>query len=184
MEGLTSGGQSSGQTDGGTTNRVIKAILQDLQFNADGIMFFGTSNDIDGIPDPLVDRLDVWFVDLPTRRERREIWMIHITKSKRDPAKLGIDLEALALQSEGYSGRQIEQAWMAAMTRAFNLKREPQHEDCAVVLDGMVATSRLMSDKVAARRERLKGRARPASIADTTTTSMLPTASSRSLITE
>lgn len=130
-------------------------------------MFFGTSNDIDGIPDPLIDRLDVWFVDLPTRRERKEIWRIHITKSHRDPDKLGIDLEALALQSDGYSGRQIEQAWMAAMTRAFNLKREPQHDDCATVLDGMVATSRLMSDKVASRRERLKGRARPASIADT-----------------
>ncbi|MGN6642477.1 MAG: AAA family ATPase, partial [Verrucomicrobiota bacterium] len=33
VEGLFCGSQSSGQTDSGVTNRVIKAILQDMQFN-------------------------------------------------------------------------------------------------------------------------------------------------------
>ncbi len=87
VDGLFSGAQSSGSTDGGTTNRVIKAILQDMQFNGDGIFFMFSANDIDGIPDPLIDRLDVWSVDLPTQEEREAIWRIHIFKRKRDPKK-------------------------------------------------------------------------------------------------
>ena len=59
VDGLFSGAKSSGQSDGGTTSRVIKAILQDMQFNGDGIFFMFTANDIDGLPDPLIDRLDV-----------------------------------------------------------------------------------------------------------------------------
>jgi hypothetical protein len=41
VDGLFSGAQSSGKTDGGTTNRVIKAILQDMQFNGEGIDLAG-----------------------------------------------------------------------------------------------------------------------------------------------
>lgn len=71
VDGLFSGTRSSGSTDGGTTNRVIKAILQDMQFNGDGIFLTFTANDIDRLLDPLIDRIDVWSVDLSLRSRRQ-----------------------------------------------------------------------------------------------------------------
>ena len=161
-EGLFSGAQSSGSTDGGTTNRVIKAILQDMQFNSDGLMFVFTSNDIDQFPDPLIDRCDVWSFELPTRKEREAIWKIHIAKRKRKPD--AFDIPRLAELTEGYSGRQIEQVWCKAMTTSFNDGiREPTDADVENALRFFVPTSVTMKDAIERRRARLKNRARPAS---------------------
>ena len=164
VDGLFSGAKSSGQTDGGTTNRVIKAILQDMQFNADGLFFVFTANDIDGLPDPLIDRLDVWSVDLPNDTEREAIWRIHIAKRNREPKAYNIP--QLSKLTEGYSGRQIEQVWIKAMTTAFNDgRREPDDTDIADATTKFVATSKTMSEAIEARRKRLQNRATPASAA-------------------
>jgi AAA+ superfamily predicted ATPase len=163
IDGLFSGGQSSAKTDGGTTNRVIKAILQDLQFNSDGIFFVFTANDIDGLPDPLIDRCDVWSVDLPTQSEREAIIKIHIAKRKRDPKSFSVPMIAKML--DGFSGRQIEQVWLKAMTIAFNdSSREPDNDDFANAANEFVPTSVTMKDQIEARRARLHGKAKPASV--------------------
>jgi SpoVK/Ycf46/Vps4 family AAA+-type ATPase len=165
VDGLFSGAESSGKTDGGTTNRVIKAILQDMQFNGDGIFFVFTANDIDGLPDPLIDRLDVWSVDLPNQTEREAIWKIHIEKRKRKPAKF--DLVELARATDGFSGRQIEQVWLKTMTVAFNDKaREPVNADAIKIAKTVVPTSKTMADAIERRRKRLENRATPASTAE------------------
>ncbi len=164
-EALFGGLQSSGKTDGGTTSRVIKAILQDMQFNSDGVMFVFTSNDIDQFPDPLIDRCDVWSFDLPTRKERESIWKLHIEKRKRKPD--AFDIQHHAESTEGYSGRQIEQVWCKAMTAAFNDDvREPADKDIEDALHFFVPTSVTMKDAIERRRERLKDRARAASKAE------------------
>lgn len=168
-DGLFSGGKNSGTTDGGTTQRVIKAILQDMQFNSAGVMFLFTANDIDGIPDPLIDRSDVWFVDLPNDAEREAIWRIHIAKRKRDPGKF--DLKALSEATKGFSGRQIEDCWLKAMKTAFNDgqgRREVTQADAMAVCKKTVPTGVTMSDAIISRRKRLEGRARHASTADIT----------------
>lgn len=171
VDGLFAGAASSGKTDGGTTARVIKAILQDMQFNSEGIFFMFTANDIDGLPDPLIDRLDVWSVDLPNLTERKAIWEIHIAKVRagqdhaRKPGKF--NLAELAALTDGYSGRQIEQVWLKAMTRAFNAKREPANADVAKVCASVVPTSVTMKDAIERRRTRLKNRATEASAPET-----------------
>ncbi len=165
-DGLFSGMQSSGQTDGGTTQRVLKAILQDMQFNAEGLFFMFTSNDIDQFPDPLIDRCDVWSFDLPTRKEREAIWKIHIAKRNRNPD--AFDIERLADNTEGYSGRQIEQVWLKAMTIGFNDNgREVTDADVDHALTFFVPTSVTMKDAIERRRQRLQSRARSASTAET-----------------
>lgn len=165
-EGLFSGMQSSGQTDGGTTQRVVKAILQDMQFNGDGLFFVFTSNDIDHFPDPLIDRCDVWNFELPVQKEREAIWRIHIAKRRRNPDKF--DVPRLADNTEGYSGRQIEQVWCKALTISFNDgMREPTSDDVEHALTYFVPTSVTMKDAIERRRQRLKSRARAASTVDT-----------------
>ena len=161
VDGLFSGAESSGKTDGGTTSRVIKAILQDMQFNGQNIFFMFTANDIDGIPDPLIDRLDVWNVDLPHATEREAIWKIHIAKRNRNP--LDFDIRALADATDGFSGRQIEQVWLKAMTAAFNERREPTTIDAHAASIATIPTSKTMATQIEARRRRLEGRAQPAS---------------------
>jgi len=167
VDGLFAG-SGSGSTDGGTTQRVLKAILQDMQMNSDGVFFMFTANDVDRLPDPLIDRLDVWSVDLPNETERTAIWSIHITKRGRDAKKLKIDTRRLAELSDGFSGRQIEQVWLKAMMIAFNDDgREPTHDDCANAIAGVTPTSKLMAEVIEARRKRLAGRAMPASEVET-----------------
>jgi SpoVK/Ycf46/Vps4 family AAA+-type ATPase len=165
VDGLFSGGESSGKTDGGTTARVIKAVLQDMQEDSEGIFYVFTANDIDGLPDPLVDRLDVWSVELPTQTEREAIWKIQIEKYGRK-AK-GFDLSELAANTDGFSGRQIEQIWIKAMTIAFNAKREPSNKDALGIARTTVATSVTMAEVIERRRKRLANRATPASATET-----------------
>lgn len=161
-EGLFVGMKSSGQCDSGVTSRVIKAILQDMQMNSEGVFFFFTANDIDGFPDTLIDRSKVWAFDLPSKEERESIWSIHIKKRKRNPKDYAID--KLADKTEGFSGRQIEQAWIEAMTVAYNDKRrEPTNKDVNDILKQFVPTSTTMKAQIERRRERLKGRAQSAS---------------------
>ena len=160
VDGLFSGGESSGRTDGGTTQRVIKAILQDMQFNSDGVFFVFTANDVDNLPDPLIDRLDVWSVDLPTTAERADIWKIQIAKRGRKPAKFNLD--ELSASTVGFSGRQIEQVWIKAMTRSFNDGRDPKASDVSEVCRTEVPTSVTMADAIERRRKRLQNRAKPA----------------------
>ena len=45
-----------------------------MQINGEGIFFMFTANEIDGLPDPRIDRVDVWSVDLSNAREREQIW--------------------------------------------------------------------------------------------------------------
>ena len=133
-----------------------------MQFNGEGIFFVFTANDIDGLPDPLIDRLDVWSVDLPTDAEREAIWRIHIGKANRDPK--AYDIPSLAKATAGYSGRQIQQVWFKAMTTAFNAeRREATNADIIEATKRFVATAVTMSEAIDARRKRLHNRATPAS---------------------
>ncbi|HEU0069615.1 MAG TPA: hypothetical protein VFQ26_10235, partial [Nitrospiraceae bacterium] len=140
----------------------VKTVLQDMQMNSEGVFFIFTSNDIDGFPDPLIDRCDVWAFDLPTLDERKSIWSIHITKRKRNPKDF--DTDKLSASTDGFSGRQIEQVWVKALTAAFNDgRREPKTEDAELVLKQVIPTSVTMKSQIERRRERLKNRAQCAS---------------------
>lgn len=170
-EGLFCGAKSSGTTDGGTTNRVVKSVLQSMQFDSEGIFWVFTANDIDGFPDALIDRLDVWSVDLPTKDEREAIWKIHIAKRKRNAASFKI--VELAKATEGFSGRQIEQVWLKAMTIAFSDGgREPTTQDALFAASQFTPTSKTMEASIQARRERLSGKATPASKQENKTITM------------
>ena len=85
-------------------------------------------------------------------------------KKKRDAKKLKLDLEQLAELTEDYSGREIEQIWISAMERAFiDNGRDPTMKDIEDELALIVPVARMTKDLVDARRNRLKGKARPAS---------------------
>ena len=162
VDGMTSGAASSGKTDGGTTMRLIKSMLQDIQ-DSTGIFFVFTANDIDNIPDPLIDRLDLWSVELPNDTERGEIWQIQMRREGRDHKSVcPKGLASIVKHTEGFSGRQIERVWAKALCHAFNDgQREPKEADILEALKGEVPTSKTMAAQIEQRRARLEGKAKP-----------------------
>jgi SpoVK/Ycf46/Vps4 family AAA+-type ATPase len=74
-----------------------------------------TANVIEHLPPELIrkGRLDeIFFVDLPDTATRAEIFAIHLRK--RDFKPIDFDLLALAGETEGFSGAEIEQAIVSA----------------------------------------------------------------------
>lgn len=153
---------NTGGGDSGTTLTLIKAIMQDIQ-ESEGIYWVLTANDIDCLPGPLIDRLNLWSVDLPNDTERGEIFQIKMRANGRavkDVCPKG--LMEVVKRTDGFSGRQIERVWLKAMNLAATENfREPLEKDILAALQGEVPTAVAMKDEIDARRKRLEGRARP-----------------------
>lgn len=156
------GGANGGDHDGGTTVRVIKSVLQDMQDNSEGIFYMMTANDIDRLPSPLLRRLDeVWYVDLPNATERRDIWRIQIKNKRRDPE--AFDLDALSEISDGFSGSEIEKVFNETLAVCFaDGQREPETDDVLSVCRTFKPVSKTMHADIERRRNRLQGLAKPA----------------------
>jgi SpoVK/Ycf46/Vps4 family AAA+-type ATPase len=133
------------------------------------VFVVATANDISSLPPELLrkGRFDeIFFLDLPTFDERREILGVHLQKRKRLPADF--DLDRLARESEGYVGSELEQAIIDAMYVGFNAGREFTTEDVSAALKRQVPLSVSQRETIAALREWLKeGRAQSASFRET-----------------
>ena len=162
VDGAMAGSGSSGSSDGGTTARVIKSILQDMQDNSAGIFYVLTANDVDALPAPLLRRMDeVWNVELPNPVEREAIWRIQLAKVGRDVANF--DLKTLVQKSEGYSGAEVEKLVAQSLYRGFTERREPNDADFAALLSAFLPLSVTMAADIEKRRKRLDGVAKLAS---------------------
>src|SRR5499433_1049501 len=103
------GSQGSGASDGGTTARVFGTFLTWLSEKSAPVFVVATANDISGLPPELLrkGRLDeIFFVDLPSKEERTEVFEIHLTKRGRDATQF--DLDALVEATKDFSGAEIE----------------------------------------------------------------------------
>jgi hypothetical protein len=115
----------SGESDGGLSQRLLGSFLTWLQEKKADVFVVGAANDLGRLPPELLrkGRFDeIFFVDLPDAKERKEIWTIHLALRKQDPD--AFDLGELVSRSEGFSGAEIEQAIVAALYGALH-RREP-----------------------------------------------------------
>jgi SpoVK/Ycf46/Vps4 family AAA+-type ATPase len=115
-----------GSGDAGTSQRVFAHLLTWMQDKTAPCFVVATANNIAALPPELLrkGRFDeIFFLDLPTFEERREIFVVHLRKRKCLPAEF--DLDTLAQESEGYVGAEIEQTIIDAMYQAFseNMRR-------------------------------------------------------------
>ncbi len=107
---------SSGDVDGGVSKRVLGTMLTWMQERKERSFIAATSNDINLLPPELLrkGRFDeIFFADLPDAAAREGIINIHLKKRGLAPAQF--DAAALALNSEGFSGAEIEQAVISAL---------------------------------------------------------------------
>jgi SpoVK/Ycf46/Vps4 family AAA+-type ATPase len=160
---------AQGGLDGGTSQRVFGSVLSWLQDKKRPVFVIGTANNVSAIPPEFfrAGRFDlVFFLDLPTTPERKEIFTVHLAKRKRHVAEY--DLDALAAASEGYVGSEIEQAVKDAMHLAFYDPKQPgrnfETRDLIAALRSLVPLSRSQREQIEMLRNWLReGRARSAS---------------------
>src|SRR6266513_3078194 len=160
------GSQGSGASDGGTTARVFGTFLTWLSEKTAPVFVVATANDISQLPPELLrkGRLDeIFFVDLPSREERAEIFRIHLVKRGREPKSF--DVETLAARSENFSGAEIEQAVISALYDAFYAQVELTTEHVLEALRQTVPLAKTMDEQINRLRNWAEGRARNASAA-------------------
>ena len=166
------GVKSSGTTDGGTTSRVFGSFVTWLQEKRSPVFVVATANDISQLPPELMrkGRFDeIFFLDLPGEEERREIFRIHIGK-RRSPvqevlrAPDSFDLDTLARETAGFSGAEIEQAFIAALQYAYaDGRREPATEDVVRNVAETFPLSSTMKEQIEGLRLWARDKARMAS---------------------
>jgi SpoVK/Ycf46/Vps4 family AAA+-type ATPase len=128
------------------------------------VFVIATANDVRSLPPELLrkGRFDeIFFVDLPSRDERKSILDIHLRKKRRDPAAL--DLGRVVEATPEFSGSEIEQAVVSALYDAFDAEREIDTDGLLVAAREIVPLSVTMKEGIDAMREWAKTRARPAS---------------------
>jgi SpoVK/Ycf46/Vps4 family AAA+-type ATPase len=104
---------------------------------------------------------DIFFVDLPSERERSEILEIHLRRRNRDPARFGA--VSLARLAANFSGAELEQAVISGLYDAFaeGVELEQRHLVRAIEETYPLATT--MGEEIGRLREWARTRTRPAS---------------------
>ena len=157
------GGTGSSDSDGGTSSRIFGSFLTWMQEKKSPVFVMATANRVERLPGEFLrkGRFDeIFFVDLPTPQERKDIFNIHLTKRRSDISRF--DLDQLSKMSDGFSGAEIEQAIVAAMYEAFAQDREFTQLDIIAAIKATLPLSKTMQEQVTALRDWARQRARPA----------------------
>lgn len=152
-----------------------------MQEKNSDVFVVATANNIESLPPELLrkGRFDeTFFVDLPNKKERQEIFKIHIEKKRRDLDQF--DFEKLSEKSVGFSGAEIESAVNDALFTAFDESRDLKQEDIESSIKATYPLSKTMANSIEHLRKWAKVRAKFASeentesIDEDTTTPKLP----------
>ncbi len=160
IEKSLSGMNSNG--DSGTSSRIFGTFLTWMQEKTAPVFVIATANNISGLPAELLrkGRFDeIFFVDLPTHRERKEIFKLHLTKRLRDKEvasrlELNDELyEKLASMTEGFVGAEIEQVVITALYEAFFNKRPLEFADLETTIKNVVPLSVTQKEQILSLRQ-------------------------------
>lgn len=156
-----SGLGSSDRTDGGTASRVFGSLLTWMQEKKEPVFVVATANNVEQLPPELLrkGRFDeIFFVDLPSKSERKEIFRIHVTAKKRKLSDA--DLEMLADKTNGLTGAEIGSLVSDALFSAFSRGDELTAQDILNERKKITPLSTIMAEKISALRLWAKNRAR------------------------
>jgi hypothetical protein len=146
LDKVFAGVQSSGQTDSGTTASMFSHMLTWMAETKSNVLLVGTANNVSNLPPEFLraGRFSaVFFVDLPTLTERKEI--IRIMNARHGSEIPEEDAQKL----EGFSGAEIEE-----------IARDSLFDGLEAAMSSVVPLSRTMRDQITSLREWAKTRAR------------------------
>ncbi|MGB9203691.1 MAG: AAA family ATPase [Terriglobales bacterium] len=158
-------GPDSASADAGVSSRLLASFLSWMQERKPAVFVAATCNNVTVLPPELIrkGRFDeLFFVDLPSAVERKQVLSIQLTKRKRNPADY--DLDRVAEAAKGFSGAEIESAVQTALYAAFARKQELSTEDLLTALSSTVPLSITRAEEIAELRAWAKDRAVWASV--------------------
>jgi AAA+ superfamily predicted ATPase len=135
--------------DDGLSRRILGTFLTWMSERKKPVFVVATANDIMRLPPELVrkGRFDeIFFVDLPSPENRREILLIHLRKRAHNPEQF--DLDAIVEATKGFSGSEIEQAIVSAMYTAHAKRETLTQEDLLAEIHQTRPLSVVMAEKV------------------------------------
>ena len=134
---------------GGEQGRIFAFFLTWMQEKTKGLFVAATANRIDLLPAEMIrkGRFDeVFFVDLPTDKERLEIFRIHL--GRRGVQASAFNLEPLLEFTKGWAGAEVEQCVVAAITKARLEDRDVTEQDLIPIAAKMVPLSQTMKEQI------------------------------------
>ncbi len=175
IDEIEKGFSKSGEGDAGTSSRVFATFLTWMQEKAKPVFVIATANNIEGLPPELLrkGRFDeIFFVDLPTRQERMEIFRLHMGRRLRHPDVVGTlkvtdeALGRLADITDGFIGAEIEQVVISALFDAYAESRAIQWTDFSRAVRSTVPLSVTQKERIEQIRHWANERAVSASVAE------------------
>jgi SpoVK/Ycf46/Vps4 family AAA+-type ATPase len=169
FSGVSDGG------DSGTSSRVFGSLLTWMQEKTTPVFVIATANNVYGLPPEFLrkGRFDeIFFVDLPTVAERRDIWRLHMRKRLRNntvAAQLAESHDvyaSLAEATEGFSGAEIEHVIIAGLFDAFAERRPLAEADLSRAVANTVPLSITQAEQISAIRHWAATRAVAATAAE------------------
>ncbi|TVQ80937.1 MAG: AAA family ATPase [Bradymonadales bacterium] len=138
------------QGDKGVTARIFSSFLTWMQEHESPVVVAATANEIDRLPAELLrkGRFDeIFFVDLPTEKERAQIFEVHLKRRSLDLSQF--NLVELAKGTQGFNGAEIEQAVVSGLVYAFkDGKRALKQEDIYKAIGRSVPLSTTMAETI------------------------------------
>jgi len=157
-------GADSASVDAGVSSRLLASFLSWMQDRKAPVFVAATCNNVTALPPELIrkGRFDeLFFVDLPSQPERKQIVALQLSKHNRDSATF--DLDRIATAARGFSGAEIEAAVQSALYTAYSGKRELSTQILLDVISQTVPLSVTRAEEIEAQRAWAKTRAVPAS---------------------
>ncbi len=124
--------------DSGTSSRIFGTFLSWMQEKTKPVFVVATANNIGSLPSEMMrkGRFDeIFFIDLPTFNERKQIFKVHLESRLKDPSVIGDflineeSLNHLAELTEGFGGAELEQIVIMGLFDAFAEDRSIRMND-------------------------------------------------------
>jgi len=134
---------------GGEQGRIFAFFLTWMQEKTRGLFVAATANRIDLLPAEMIrkGRFDeVFFVDMPVPEEQLEIFTIHLNRRGEDASRF--PLTQLLQLTSGWTGAEIEQCVISAITRARIDERDMTQQDLIASAAKLVPLSRTMKEQI------------------------------------
>ena len=141
---------SENRGDGGTSNRVLGTFVSWLSEKTKPVFVIATANSIDYLPLEIIrkGRFDeIFFLDLPQRSEREEIFKIHLQQFRPESWKK-FNYRELAQITDSFSGAEIRQSIIEAMYQAFSEKREFTTNDIKNAISDSIPLANIENDQM------------------------------------
>jgi hypothetical protein len=133
----------------GEQGRIFAFFLTWMQEKSRGLFVAATANRIDLLPAEMIrkGRFDeVFFVDLPLRDEQLDIFKIHLSRRGVDASSF--DLNQVIQFTNGWTGAEIEQCVISALTQARLADRDVVEQDLISIAAKQVPLSRTMKEQI------------------------------------